>query len=71
MSDIYPGLVEVGPPRSTVGWQVRQSKAGRPGKDKTVVDSMGTTAPALAVAAQAITVLQMAAEAPFSIEQGF
>jgi hypothetical protein len=69
----YPGYGgQVGPPpSSTVGWQVRQSTAGSyPGSASftTVVDAMGTHAPASAVTAAAGTVAEEVQDNPHPIE---
>src|ERR1700693_4609872 len=68
----YPGWWGVvgPPPSSTVGWQVRQSRAGKPagGHTTTVIDSMGTNAPASAITAAANTVAEEVTDNPHPIE---
>lgn len=71
---VYPGLPgQKGPPPLTaVGQQIRQSTAGSyPGGKTytTVVDAMGHNAPANAVTAAAVTVMEEAADEPHSIEE--
>jgi len=70
----YPGLPgQIGPPpTSTVGWQVRQSRAGAyPGGNgttyTTVIDTMDGYASALAVAASKVTVIGERSAFPFPI----
>ena len=66
----YPGLPgQVGPkPSTTVGWQARQSKAGRAHRGPTVLDSMANP-PAAGVVGENVSVIADEAKAPFTIEQ--
>ena len=69
----YPGWEGVvGPaPLSTIGWQVRQSRAGGyPPSRVTVLDAMGTSAPAWGITAEGVTVEQEMAADPHEIEKG-
>ncbi len=66
----YASIDSVSTAPTSVAGQVRQSKAGHPGKHRTAVDAMGTNAPAAAVTAQNLTVVAQAAKEPFTIEGG-
>ncbi len=75
----YPGLgYQKGPPPQTaVGQQVRQSRAGEypgfyssdGGRWTSVLGAMGSHAPAAAVIAKKVTVVEEMAEFPFAIEK--
>jgi hypothetical protein len=72
---VYPGLPgqvgPPGPPANSKAQQIRQSTAGSyPGGKTytTVVDAMGANAPAAAITAEHVTVMEEAADDPFTIE---
>lgn len=72
---VYPGLPGQVGPRGPLAnhkaQQIRQSTAGSyPGGKTytTVIDAMGSNAPAAAIAAQEVTVLEEVADDPFTIE---
>jgi len=70
----YPGWAGVvgPPPATTTGGQVRQSRAGKPagGYTTTVLDAMGSYAPAWGITAEGVTVEQEMAANPHEIEKG-
>lgn len=68
----FPGVEGIrGPgPLSTIGWQVRQSRAGAyPGSptNVTALDAMGTNAPDWGLEAEAITIMDQHNADPFPI----
>lgn len=66
---VYPGLPgQVGPPpATTVGWQVRQSRAGRVA-GTTAIDAMGANAPSSAVTALTVNAAEEYLDNPHPIE---